>query len=186
MPIDDVSRRKFLAFLAGSPLFVAASIDHTSLARLFRGTPREQSEAFGLIDHAVQGPRLIRAASEALDIFDFEPVAKTKIPPAHWGYLITGTDDDATIKANRDGFAKWALRPRRLVDGSTLDTSVELLGNTYSTPIVICPLGSQRAFHPDGELAVARAAKAKNHLQVLSTVATTSIEEVIATRGAPV
>jgi isopentenyl diphosphate isomerase/L-lactate dehydrogenase-like FMN-dependent dehydrogenase len=168
---------------------VAAGIDHNSLQRLLAGTPRDQSEAFGLIDDVTQSaqePRLIAAAGEALDVFDFEPVAKGKIPPAHWGYLITGTDDDATIKANRDGYSKWALRPRRLVDVSKLDTSAELLGHRYDTPIVICPLGSQRAFHPEGELAVARAAKAKNHLQVLSTVATTSIEDVIAARGAPV
>jgi isopentenyl diphosphate isomerase/L-lactate dehydrogenase-like FMN-dependent dehydrogenase len=184
--MDEFSRRKFLSFLAGSPLFIAAGIDHKSLQRLLAGTSRDQSEAFGLIDQVTQEPRLIGAAGEALDIFDFEPVAKTKIPPAHWGYLITGTDDDATIKANRDGYSKWALRPRRLVDVSKLDTSVELLGNKYDTPIILCPLGSQRAFHTEGELAVARAAKAKNHLQVLSTVASTSIEDVIAARGAPV
>lgn len=184
--MDEFSRRKFLRFLAGSPLFMAAGIDHKSLGRLLSGSSRDQSEAFGLIDHVTQEPRLIANAGEALDVFDFEPVAKGKIPPAHWGYLITGTDDDATIKANRDGYSKWALRPRRLVDGTKLDTSVELLGNKYPTPIILCPLGSQRAFHPDGELAVARAAKAKNHLQVLSTVATTSIEDVIAARGAPV
>ncbi len=184
--MDDFSRRKFLRFLAGSPLFMAAGIDHKSLGRLLSGTDRDQSEAFGLIDQVTQEPHLIANAGEALDVFDFEPVAKGKIPPAHWGYLITGTDDDATIKANRDGYSKWALRPRRLVDGTKLDTSVELLGNKYPTPIILCPLGSQRAFHPDGELAVARAAKAKNHLQVLSTVATTSIEDVIAARGAPV
>jgi isopentenyl diphosphate isomerase/L-lactate dehydrogenase-like FMN-dependent dehydrogenase len=186
MPIDDVSRRNFLSFLAGSPLFLAAGIDVRTLTRLLRGNAADHSEAFGLIDQVAQQPRLIESPSEALDVFDFEPVARTKIPPAHWGYLITGTDDDATIKANREGFAKWALRPRRLVDVSKLDTSVDLLGYKYSTPIVICPLGSQRAFHPEGELAVARAAKSKNHLQVLSTVATTSIEEVIAARGAPV
>ena len=196
MAIDEFSRRRFLTFLAGSPLFVAAGIDHKSLQRLLSGTARDQSEAFGLIDQvtqapreiaqAAQQPRLIGAPREALDIFDFEPVAKGKLPPAHWGYLITGTDDDATIKANRDGYAKWALRPRRLVDVSKLDTSVDLLGHKYDTPIILCPLGSQKAFHPEGELAVARAAKAKNHLQVLSTVATTSIEDVIAARGAPV
>jgi 4-hydroxymandelate oxidase len=183
----DNSRRNFVKFLAASPLFVAAGIDQATLKRLLAGTAREQSEAFGLIDAAAaQEPRMIAAASEALDIFDFEPVAKSKIPPAHWGYLITGTDDDGTIKANRDGYAKWSLRPRRLVDFSHLDTSATLLSHNYDTPIVICPLGSQRAFHPEGELAVARAAKAKNHLQVLSTVATTSIEDVIAARGAPV
>ena len=184
--MDEFSRRKFLSFLAGSPLFIAAGVDRKTLQRLLAGTTRDQSEAFGLIDQVTQEPRLIAAAGEALDIFDFEPVAKTKIPPAHWGYLITGTDDDATIKANRDGYSKWALRPRRLVDVSNLDTSIDLLGNKYSAPIILCPLGSQRAFHAEGELAVARAAKAKHHLQVLSTVATTSIEDVIAARGAPV
>ena len=186
---SDSSRRNFVRFLAGSPLFAAAGVNQQSLSRLLGGNAREQSEAFGLIDevtHVAQEPHLIGSAGEALDVFDFEPVAKGKIPPAHWGYLITGTDDDATIKANRDGYTKWALRPRRLVDVSKLDTSVTLLGNKYDTPIVICPLGSQRAFNSEGELAVARAAKAKNHLQVLSTVATTSIEDVIAARGAPV
>ena len=63
---------------------------------------------------------------------------------------------------------------------------VSLFGTRYPTPIVINPVGSQKAFHPDGELAVARAAKARDHLQVLSTVATTSIEDTIAARGGPV
>jgi isopentenyl diphosphate isomerase/L-lactate dehydrogenase-like FMN-dependent dehydrogenase len=185
--MDHSSRRNFVRFLAASPLFAVAGIDHATLSRLFAGANRDQSEAFDLVDQlTTQGPTLIANAADALDVFDFEPVAKTKIPPAHWGYLITGTDDDATIKANRDGYQKWALRPRRLVDVSKLDTSVDLLGHKYDTPIVLCPLGSQRAFNPQGELAVARAAKAKNHLQVLSTVATTSIEDVIAARGAPV
>jgi isopentenyl diphosphate isomerase/L-lactate dehydrogenase-like FMN-dependent dehydrogenase len=73
-----------------------------------------------------------------------------------------------------------------LIDVTKVDPSVEILGVKWPTPIVINPVGSQRAFHPEGELAVARAAKAKNHLQVLSTVATTSIEDCIAARGASV
>jgi hypothetical protein len=56
----------------------------------------------------------------------------------------------------------------------------------YDSPIVIAPTSSNRAFHPDGEVAVARAARTGNHLQMLSTVATTSIEDAIAARGAPV
>src|SRR6185437_14010208 len=163
--MTEFSRRNFVRFLAGSPLFLAAGVDQKTLGRLIHGTARDKNEAFALIDQVAQEPRQITAASEALDIFDFEPVAKSKIPPAHWGYLITGTDDDATIKANRDGYSKWALRPRRLVDVSKLNTAVELLGNKYDTPIVLCPLGSQKAFNPLGEIAVARAAKAKNHLQ---------------------
>ena len=160
------SRRAFLAFLAGSPLLA--------------GVSREW------LAQNIQGPSLITAAADALDIFDFESVARSKLPPAHWGYLATGTDDDATIQANRDGFKKWALRPRRLIDVTRVDPSIQMLGTNWPTPIVINPVGSQKAFHAQGELAVARAAKTRDHLMVLSTVATSSIEDVTAARGKPI
>ena len=153
---------------------------------MLEGSSTERHRALELIQQQAQEPTLIAAASEALNVFDFEPVARKKLPPAHWGYLATGTDDDETIRANREGFARWDLHPRRLVDVSHIDTSVKMLGTPWDTPIVINPIGSQRAFHPEGEMAVARAAKARGHLQVLSTVATSSIEDVIAARGAPV
>jgi len=183
---DQLSRRRFLTFAAGSPLLAAAGIDLSALATLFSGGPRDRSRGLALLQQATQEPELIASAADALDVFDFEPVAKKKLPPAHWGYLATGTDDDATIRANREGYAHWDLRARRLVDVSRIDPSVRILGVDWPTPIVINPVGSQRAFHPEGELAVARAARVKNHLQVLSTVATTSIEDCIAARGAPV
>jgi 4-hydroxymandelate oxidase len=184
-PNDPFSRRRFLAFAAGSPLLAAAGVKLDVLERLFRGDAREQAQGLALLQQATQED-LITSPAEALDVFDFEPVAKKKLPPAHWGYLATGTDDDATIRANREGYARWDLRVRRLVDVSHVDPSVEIFGVKYATPVVINPVGSQRAFHPEGELAVARAAKTKNNLQVLSTVATTSIEDCIAARGAPV
>ena len=118
-------------------------------------------------------------------MFDFEPVAHKALPPAHFGYMATGADDEVTLRANREGFLRLQLRPRRLIDVGTIDMKVEILGANYDSPIVIAPTGSNRAFHPDGELAVARAAKSGNHLQILSTVATTSIEDAIAARGAP-
>lgn len=180
------SRRQFLQFLAGSPLFAAAGLSSRLLQELVSASPRRAAGAFSLAQQAVQGSSTIRSASEALDVFDFEPVAKAKMPVAHWAYLATGTDDDGTIRANREGFDRWALKPRRLVDVHAIDGSVTLFGTRYPTPIVINPVGSQKAFHPLGEVAVARAAKARNHLQVLSTVATTSIEDAIAARGATV
>jgi isopentenyl diphosphate isomerase/L-lactate dehydrogenase-like FMN-dependent dehydrogenase len=75
---------------------------------------------------------------------------------------------------------------RRLIDVSRLDTSVQLFGAKLDNPILLCPIGGQRMFHRDGEIAVARAARSKKHLQVLSTVGTASIEEVSAERGEPV
>ena len=186
MSVDPFSRRQFLTFLAGSPLFAAAGVDFRGLYRLFEGSSRDQSRAFNLMQEATQEPALITAARDALNVFDFEPVAQKNVPVAHWGYLMTGSDDDATVRANREGFDRWELRMRRLVDASKVDPSVEMFGTKWGTPIVVNPVGSQRAFHPEGELAVARAAKANGHLQVLSTMATTSIEEVVTARGAPV
>ncbi len=190
MPTPDASRRRFLAFLAGSPLLAAAGFDHRSFRRLVASSPRGAEDALAVAQQAAQqgasSAPAITSASQALNVFDFEPVAQQKIPVAHWGYLATGGDDDGTIRANREGFERWALRPRRLVDVTRVDASVSLFGARYPTPIVINPVGSQRAFHPEGELAVARAAKSRDHLQVLSTVATTSIEDVIAARGGPV
>ena len=167
------SRRRFLQFLAASPLFA-----HGALAEGLR--PQDP------VDWAPRDlDKLIADPSQALDVFDFEPVMKKNVPPAHFGYMATGVDDELTLRANREGFRKFALRPRRLVDVSRIDISAEILGVKYDSPIVIAPTGSNRAFHPDAEIAVARAAKAGNHLQILSTVATTSIEDAIAARGAP-
>lgn len=129
---------------------------------------------------------LIEKASDALDVFDFEKLAKSKLPSAHYGYLATGVDGDRTLQANREAFDKVKLRMRRLVDPTSVDMSVTLFGREHPTPIYLTPLSSQRAFHEDGELATARAAKAKNHLMALSTVTTTSIEDVTKERGTPV
>jgi isopentenyl diphosphate isomerase/L-lactate dehydrogenase-like FMN-dependent dehydrogenase len=168
------SRRRLLQFLAASPLFA-----QTALAEALR--PQDPAQ------WAPRDPEhLIADPTQALDVFDFEPVMKKNVPPAHFGYMATGADDEMTLQANRAGFLKFELRPRRLTDVSRIDMSADILGVTYDSPIVIAPVGSNRAFHPDAEVAVAKAAKAGNHLQILSTVATTSIEDAIAARGAPV
>jgi 4-hydroxymandelate oxidase len=173
-PVHVVSRRRLLQFLAASPLFARTA----------------SAEGLRSPDPADWAPRdldkLIADPTQALDVFDFEPVMKKNVPPAHFGYMATGVDDEVTLRANREGFRKFELRPRRLVDVSKIDMSAEFLGTKYDSPIVIAPAGSNRAFHPDAEIAVARAAKAGNHLQILSTVATASIEDAIAARGAPV
>src|SRR5262249_1202050 len=78
------------------------------------------------------------------------------------------------------------LRPRRLVDVGTIDMTIEIFGANYDSPIVIAPTGSNRAFHPDGEVAVANAARMGNHLQILSSGAATAIEDAIGARGGPI
>ena len=129
---------------------------------------------------------LIDSAAKALDVFDFERLARSKLPPAHFGYLATGVDGDATLQSNEAGFANYPMRVRRMVDTRAIDTRVSLFGTTWETPIFLVPLGSQRGFHPDGESATARAARSMKHLQVLSTVSSTGVEDVNAARGEPV
>ncbi len=152
---EDASRRRFLAYLAGSPLL------------------------------AMQDG-VITDVKDALNVMDFEAAARKAIPPAHFGYLATGVDDDSTLKANREGWSHIKLRPRRLIDVSKVDMSVEVFGTKWETPIVMCPVSGQRAFHEEGELAVARAGKQKKTLQILSTFTSTSVEDVSAAAGRPV
>ena len=123
----DVSRRRFLQFVAGSPLFALAGGEALAVARMLqRAAQNPQSPA-------AQDPSLIQSAQAAINVFDFEPVAKAKLPPAHWGYLATGTDDDGTIRANREGYGRWELKMRRLVDVSRVDPGVEVLGTQWPT-----------------------------------------------------
>ncbi|MCW5745528.1 MAG: alpha-hydroxy-acid oxidizing protein, partial [Alphaproteobacteria bacterium] len=165
-PDPIASRRRLLQFMAASPLFAACGA-----AVLAQGGPADG---------------IIGAPSQALNVFDFEAAMRKTVPPAHFGYMTTGSDDEATLRANRAGFDRLRLRPRRLVDVSRIDMRVELFGTRYDSPIAIAPTGSNKAFHDEGEIAVARAARSSNHLQMLSTVATTSIEDAIAARGGPV
>lgn len=173
--IDELlSRRRFMSWLVGSPLLAIPGISLGSMLRI------------DLIESLMQDGFVITAPEQAINVMDFEAAARKALPPSHFGYLATGVDGDLTVRANQEGFLNYAIRSRRLVDTRNIDMSVNLFGTTWSSPIVIAPVGSQKAFHPEGEIAVAKAAKSIGHLQVLSTVTTSSVEEVIAARGAPV
>ena len=124
-------------------------------------------------------------AALAVDVFDLRETARQALPPAHYGYIATGTFGEQTLRANRSAFDRYYLRSRRLIDVSSVDTSVTLFGESYSSPIVLCPVGSQRGFHADGEMATARAARRTGSLQMLSSVSSTPIAEVARARGAP-
>lgn len=169
--MENPHRRLLLKFLLGSPLLSVAGCD----VKVSEKTTVEKT----LSD-------VLSSADDAINVFDFEAMAKSKLPPAHYGYLATGVNDDLTLKANRDAFGKIKLRMRRLNGVTQPDMSVKIFDRTWPTPIVLDPVSSQRAFHDDGEVATARAAKTLNHLQILSTVTTTSVEEVTAERGAPI
>lgn len=152
-------RRRFLKYLAASPLLTGAWVG--------------------------QPPLKLDAVDEAITLMDFEEAARRVLPPAHWGYMASGVDEDATVRANREGFKRFQLRPRRLVDVARIDLKTEVFGAMWETPFFLCPVGGQRMFHRDGELAVARAANAKKTVQILSTATSIPVEDVAKALGVP-
>ena len=158
-------RRLFLRWLAASPLYAGLPLAQAALA---------------------QAPEaLVTKAQDALDVFDMRAVAQKTIPTAHWGYLMTGVDGEATLRANEEAYGRYQLRTRRMVDVSHLDMGLTLFGTRYASPIFLCPLGSQKAFHADGEQGSARAARSRNALQILSSATSTGVEDVVAAHGGP-
>ena len=175
------NRRRFLRYLAASSLVAYGG--GSRLAQALEAPdrlPDPMEWAPRDLDHLITNPRA------AINVFDFEPVMKANVLPGHFGYMASGIDDDATLRANREGFQKFKLRPRRLVDVSKIDMSVELFGQKYPSPIVVAPTGGHRAYYPEGEIATAKGAKAGDHLMILSTQTSTAIEDVADARGRPI
>lgn len=170
--METLARRQFLKFLAASPL-----LGYTAAGQLF---------AQDSLDNLLLPEHLIKSPQDALDVFDFHNVAKQILPTSHYGYLATGTDGNETLIANRKAFERIYLRPMRMVDTSNVTLDTILFTKPIKSPILLAPVGSQKAFHAEGELASARAAKVRGHLQILSNVSSHSIEDVIGARGGPV
>ena len=179
----SASRRHFLKWLAASPLLASPGLAALAAQVPAVAPPRRPDP---MIWAPADLQNLIATPADAINVFDFEPVMRKNVPPAHFGYMASGIDDEVTLRANREGFLKFQLRPRRLVNVSKVDMSADILGTRYDTPIIIAPIGGHQAYHANGEEAVARAAKVGNHLMILSTQSTTSPEAVMAARGAPI
>ena len=156
----NTNRRDFIQFLAAS----------TALVPSARAWAQQLAVS--------TDPSALKSARDALQVMDFEPVARRVLPPAHWGYMASGVDDDATLKMNVEAFKRIGLKPRRLVDVSRVDLSTEVFGVKWETPLFLCPVGGQRAFYTEGELATARAAQARRHTMILSNVGSYAVEEV--------
>ncbi len=99
-------------------------------------------------------------------------------------YVAGGAGAEETVRANRDAFRRHALRPRMLAGTAERDTSVEVLGLRSPVPFLLAPVGVLSIVHADCELAVARASKATGVPMVLSSAASTSLEDVAARRSA--
>ena len=116
----------------------------------------------------------------------FRNAGARRLPPAHFGYIATGVDDDRTVIRNHEAFSHYEIRARRFNDVRKLALATSVFGVSWPSPIYLSAVSAMRAFHPDAEVGVARAARSRSTHMMLSTGASGSTEEVVAARGAPI
>ena len=117
------------------------------------------------------------------DLTRLEALAEERLPATSFGYVAGAAGSEATARANRAAFDRWRLVPRLLRDVSSIDTSVTVLGTLMPAPVALAPIGVLSVVHPDGESAAARAAAALGVTMVVSTAATTTLEDVAEAAG---
>jgi 4-hydroxymandelate oxidase len=120
-----------------------------------------------------------------VQIDDYEPVARSKVPEDLWDFYEGGAGDERTLADNVRAFDRWILRPRVLRGVSSPDTATTVLGWPISTPVLVAPWAHQRRAHPDGEPGVVRAAGRAGTIAVISSTAADRVEEVAAAATGP-
>src|SRR5947207_9227201 len=123
--------------------------------------------------------RLFMSTSPSpINLFDFEAIAKERLPKAEYDYIAGGATDEISVERNRRAYASWALRPRVLRDVSSLDLSTTVLGTKVNLPVLIAPCGAHKRAHPEGEVATYRAAAACGTVLTVSANSNTSFEDL--------
>jgi len=141
--------------------------------------PREIRELVRL--RGFEADRDRRILRRCHDLDDLRRAAQRRLPRPVFGYADGAADEELTLRANRAALRRWRFRPRVLRDVSEPDLSTSLFGSEISAPIGLAATGFTRVFHPEGELAVARAAMSRGLPYGLSTCGTYTIEELAAT-----
>lgn len=123
--------------------------------------------------------------SHAHNIDDVRRIAHKRLPAPMFHYIDGGSDDEWTLRRNRTAFRDYQLIPQCLRDVSSIDLSVEVFGQLLALPFFLSPTGMSRLFHHGKELAAARAASAAGTLYSLSTLSTTSLEDIASAISTP-
>ena len=113
-----------------------------------------------------------------LTLDDAERLAEEAISPEAWSYIVGGAGDERTLRWNREAFSRYRLRPRVLVDVSSVTTETTVLGTPVSMPVLVAPMAFHQIAHEEGELATAKGAAAAGTLMCVSTVATATPRDI--------
>ena len=123
---------------------------------------------------------------EPVNVFDFEAIAREKLPREAYDYYASGAQDEVTLRENRAAFDRLSIAYRVLVDVSRRDLTASVLGQRVAMPILVAPTAFHRLATPEGEVATARAAGAAGTVMILSTLSNTPVEVVVAASSGPV
>jgi 4-hydroxymandelate oxidase len=118
------------------------------------------------------------AGNPLASLSDYEKVAKTKMTPMAWEYVSGAAGDEITLAWNHDAYGDIKLRNKVLVDVSKIDTTTKLFGQDLAHPILISPTAYHKLVHRDGETATAQGAGSARAIMIVSSFATTKIEEI--------
>src|SRR4051794_31044230 len=105
---------------------------------------------------------------------DWERAAEAKLDSGAFGYIAGGAGSESTMRANREAFDRWRIRPRMLAGNAVRDISVQVLGTRSPAPFLLAPIGVLSIAHEDAEVGVARAAASSRVPMLLSSAATHS------------
>ena len=158
---SELQRRHFIKWLSLSSLSLALPLPFTSCN--FQNNPK--------VD-------LPTDLSNIKNVFDLEKLSRKIMGEDALLYLNGGADDLKTVKLNSEAYQEIQIRARRLIDVTNVSTNVQLFGQTLENPIILSPVGFQKFFHPDGEIASAKASVKKKHQMIVSSVSNYSVNEI--------
>jgi 4-hydroxymandelate oxidase len=113
-----------------------------------------------------------------INLFEFEPIAKGRLPKLQYDYIAGGATDEISVERNRRAFESIALRPRVLAGVGEVDLSTKVMGTKVKFPVLIAPCGGHKKAHPDGEVATYRAAASSGTILAVSANSNTSFEDL--------
>ncbi len=123
---------------------------------------------------------------DPINLYEYEALAQARLTTMAYDYYASGAHDEITLRENHAAYDRIALRYRVLRDISQRTTATTVLGHPLSMPVIVAPTAFHKLAHPDGEVATVRAAGQAGTLMILSTLSTTSIEDVMAAATGPV
>jgi len=154
------------ALLSGAAIAAAAVLPFQGA---MAANPEQSNSSTPPADHSL---------AEAVSLSDFEQVAHERMSHMAWEYINSGAADEITLRWNREAFDRIRFNQRVLGDTTKLSTKVRVLGQELPFPVILAPTSLHKLAHPEGELATAKGAGQAGTAMVLSTMSSTTVEDV--------